>query len=183
MEKCKNPKCTCKPCKCHVEHGACTCGLDDYEKTMIENLVLELTAAKKQAEENLNLAKYQKAEFENYKKRERAGSESAFNEGRGFAIMSFLPVFDALTEAMKLVKGEGREGIEMLGRKFEGILVGFGVTEISANVGDKFDPYMHNSVAVGKCTKQPSGTILEVWQKGYKLDGRVLRPTSVRVNE
>lgn len=183
MEKCENPNCNCKPCNCKNEGGVCVCGLQEYEKTTIENLVLDLTAAKKQAEENLNIAKYQKAEFENYKKRERAGTESAFNEGRIFAIMNFLPVFDALHEATKLVKGEDREGIIILERKFESILTNFGVTEISVNPGDKFDPYVHNSVAVGKSTKQPSGTVLEVWQKGYKLDGKVLRASSVRVNE
>jgi len=163
MEKCK---CECEVCKSNIE-----------------NLTLELTSAKKQAEENLNLAKYQKAEFENYKKRERAGAESAFSEGRALTVMSFLPVFDALSEAVKLVKDENREGLEMLQRKFESILANFGVTEISAAIGDKFDPYIHNSVAVGKTERHPSGTILEVWQKGYRLDGKVVRATSVKVNE
>ena len=183
MEKCKNPKCTCKSCTCVRGGGVCCCGLDEYEKTTIENLLLDLQAAKKLAEENLNLAKYQKAEFENYKKRERGNFQSSFNEGRAFAIMNTLPIFDALSEAMKLVKNENREGLEILQRKFEGILASFGVTEIAANAGDKFDPYVHNSVAVGKSEKQPSGTILEVWQKGYKMEGKVLRATSVKVNE
>jgi len=181
MEKCKykNPKCTCKPCNCEPP---CTCGLDEYEKTTIENMMLDLQAARKQAEENLNLAKYQKAEFENYKKRERGSFETAFNEGRAFAIMNVLPILDALTEAMKMTKNENREGLEILQRKFEGILTSFGVTEITAKTGDKFDPYIHNSVATGKSEKQPPSTILEIWQKGYKLDGRVLRATSVKVN-
>ena len=163
MEKCK--------CKCE------TC------KTALEDLAIELASAKKQAEENLNLAKYQKAEFENYKKRERGSFEASFNEGRAFALMNVLPILDALTEAMKMSKGENKEGLEMLQRKFEGVLSSFGVTEIEAKVGAKFDPYVHNSVAVGKSEKQASGTILAVWQKGYKLDGKVLRPTSVKVNE
>lgn len=183
MDKCKNPKCNSKPCNCNTETGICTCGLDEYEKTTIENLVLDLTAAKKLAEDNLNIAKYQKAEFENYKKRERQSTESAFNDGRAFAIMNFLPVFDALNDALKLVKDENRAGLEMLERKFANILSSFGVTEISAKVGDNFDPHIHNSVAVGKSDKQHSGTILEIWQKGYKLDGRILRAVSVKVNE
>jgi len=183
MEKCKNPKCTCKPCNCNKNGEVCTCGLDSYEKTIIENLVLDLAAAKKLAEDNLNLAKYQKAEFENFKKRERAGSEAAFNEGRAFCITSFLPVFDALTEAMKVVQGENRKGLEILERKFDDILKSFGVTEIEAAAGDKFNPYVHNSVAAAKEEGKTSGTILEVWQKGYRLNGRVIRPTSVKVNE
>ena len=180
MEKCKNPKCTCKPCKCPPP---CTCNLDEYEKTTIENLALELQAAKKLAEDNLNIAKYQKAEFENYKKRERAGTEAAFNEGRAFCIVNFLPVFDAISEAMKVVQGENRKGLEILERKFDDILKSFGVTEVEAAAGDKFNPYVHNSVAVGKDEGKPSGTILEVWQKGYKLDSRVIRAASVKVNE
>ena len=152
----------------------CECECESYK--------IELASAKKQAEENLNLAKYQKAEFENYKKRERGGFEAALNEGRAVTIMNFLPVFDALVEAMKQVTGENRAGLEMLQRKFQGILEGLGVADIPAEPGDKFDPYIHNSVAVGESESQPSGTILEVWQKGYKLDGRVLRATSVKVN-
>ena len=183
MEKCKNPKCTCKPCNCHKDGGVCTCGLDEYEKTAIENLALDLQAARKLAEDNLNLAKYQKAEFENFKKRERTASDAAFNEGRTFAVVNFLPVFDAITEAMKVVKEENREGIEILQRKFESILTGFGVTEIETAVGAKFDPYMQTAVAAAKEDGKPSGTILEVWQKGYKLDGKVLRPASVKVTE
>lgn len=183
MEKCNNPKCDCNPCNCNHDGGVCVCGLDEYEKTTIENLTLDLAAAKRQAEENLNLAKYQKAEFENYKKRERGNHESSFNDGKAFAIMNMLPVFDALSEAAKLVKDENREGIEMLQRKFEGILASFGVTEIDAKAGDKFDPHVHNSVAVGKSEKHPSGIILSVWQKGYKINGKVLRATSVKVNE
>ena len=184
MEKCKNPKCTCKPCACGKDGGVCTCGIDEYEKTTIENLVLDLTAARKLAEDNLNLAKYQKAEFENYKKRERAGLDSAFSEGRAYVIVNMLPVFDALTEAMKVVHGsEDRAGLEMLERKFTGILTNFGVTEIEVAAGDKFDPHIHHSIAAEKVESQTSGTVLEVWQKGYKLDGRVIRPTSVKVSE
>ena len=181
MEKCKNPKCTCAPCECTPP---CTCGLDDYEKTVIENLSLDVQAARKLAEDNLNIAKYQKAEFENYKKRERAGAESAFSEGRAFAVVSFLPVFDALAEAMKVIQSDDdRKGLEMLQRKFDDILKMFGVTEVDAKPGDKFDPYIHNSVAAAAQEGQPSGTVLEVWQKGYKLDGKIIRAASVKVAE
>ena len=184
MEKCKNPKCTCKPCNCNKDGSVCTCGLDEYEKTTIENLALDLQAARKLAEDNLNIAKYQKAEFENYKKRERGNFETSFNEGRVFAVMAFLPVFDAVSEALKVIQGdENRKGIEILMRKFDDIMKSFGVAEIAASPGDKFDPYVHNSIAVEKAPGKPSGTILEVWQKGYKLDNRVIRAATVKVSE
>ena len=184
MEKCKNPKCTCKPCNCSKDGGVCTCGLDEYEKNTIDSLVIELDLAKKQAEENLNRAKYEKAEFENYKKRERSSMESAFNEGKTFVIIHVLPVVDSLTEAIKVMKNdENREGIEILLRKFEGILTSIGLEEINAKPGVKFDPHVHNSVVAESVKDKPSGIILEEWQKGYKLAGRVIRPSSVKVTE
>ena len=136
------------------------------------------------AAENLNRAKYEKAEFENYKKRERSTLDNAFNEGKTFVIINTLPVLDSLTEALKIIKGdENRQGIEILKRKFESILKGIGLEEIDAKAGVKFDPHIHNSVAVEKVKDKPPGTVLEEWQKGYKLGGKVIRPATVKVSE
>jgi len=181
---CKNPKCTCSPCNCESDGKICTCGLDEYEKRVIDGLIIERDSAKKQAEDNLNRAKYEKAEFENYKKRERMTVENSFNEGRIFVLINVLPVLDSLTEALKVIKAkEDREGIEILHRKLESILLSIGLEEIDAKPGVKFDPHIHNSVAVGKADGTASGVILEEWQKGYKLEGRVIRPSTVKVSE
>ena len=151
-------------------------------QSRVDALALELETANRQAEENLNRAKYERAEFENYKKRERANSESIFNDGRAFVIINILPILDSLTEAIKIIKGdENREGIEILRRKFESILLSLGLEEIDAKPNTKFNPHIHNSVAVGK--GKESGLVLEEWQKGYKLAGRLIRPASVKVSE
>ena len=71
--------------------------------------------------------------------------------------MNILPVLDSLTEALKVITGdENREGIEILRRKFESILVSIGLEEIDAKCGTKFDPHVHNSVSVGKAAGKPS---------------------------
>ena len=90
---------------------------------------------------------------------------------------------DALTQALKVVTGdENRSGLQMLRRKFEGILTTIGLEEIDGSPGVKFDPHIHNSVAVETVQGKESGIVLEQWQKGYRLNGRVVRPSSVKVS-
>lgn len=177
----KNPKCTCEPCTCEP---VCTCGLDEYEKATIEELSLELQSARAAADENLNLAKYQKAEFENYKKRNAQLVENAFTDGKTLAVVTILPVLDSYGEALKLVTNlADKQGFDMLRRKFEAALASLGVEEIPTAIGNKFSYDNHNVVAVEKAEGKESGTILEVWQKGYKMNGRVIKPASVKVAE
>lgn len=179
--KMKNPKCTCKPCTCEP---VCTCGLDEYEKTTIEDLALELESARAAATENLNLAKYQKAEFENYKKRNAQLVENSFSDGKVFAVMSILPVLDSYGEALRLVTNlADKQGFDMLRRKFEAQLATLGVEEITTTVGEKFSYDFHNAIAAEKVEGKESGTIAQVWQKGYKMNGKVIRPASVTVVE
>ena len=149
----------------------------------VGDLELELASAIKTAEENLTLAKYQKAELENYKKRHAGAVENAFTDGKAFVIISILPIIDSLTEALKIITTpKEREGIEMLGRKFTGILTDIGVEEIKTEIGAKFDPYVHYAAATEPADGKESGIIVQVWQKGYKLSGKVLRPATVKVS-
>ena len=163
--------------------GRCKERCEKCQQT-IEELKKHLQDSIAQAQENLNRAKYEKAEFENYKKRERAAVDSAFSDGKAYVAMNVLPVLDNLTEARKLIKGdENIAGLDMLKRKFESVLVGVGLEQIDAKPGVAFNPHVHNSVAVEKVQGKPSGIVLEEWQKGYKLDGKVIRPSTVKVSE
>ena len=147
------------------------------------SMELELESAKKQAEDNLNLAKYQKAEFENYKKRHAENTASAFVDGKMYAIINVLPLLDNLAEALKSIQNPAdREGMEILYRKFESILSGMGLEEIKA-VGEVFSPHLHNCISRDAETGKPSNTVTQEWQKGYKFAGKVIRPTTVSVAE
>jgi molecular chaperone GrpE len=150
--------------------------LKDEERLSELEVVLESVRA--QAEENLNLAKFHKAEFENFKKRQADATNNAFNDGRAFVLMNVLPMVDALVDA---VKSTAEQGLEVLLRKFEGILIAMGVEEVK-NDG-AFDPYIHNAVQVKEDAGKPAKAILEVWQRGYKMAGRVIRPSMVVINK
>ena len=133
----------------------------------------------KKCEEMLNLAKYKAAELENYVKRNKDAVSNSFNDGRIQVVTSFLPIYDSLVEALKTMKDPtAHEGIHILQRKFEGILKSIGVEEIPAAKGDPFDPYVHQCVMASENTENK---ITEVWQKGYKFAGRVIRPVTVKI--
>ena len=141
----------------------------------------DLEQAKLKAEENLNLAKYYKAELENFKKRNAERASQMYAEGKSDAILAIVPLVDALYEAVRSSESKTHaEGIEILIRKFLTTLGELGATEIETNLGDKFDPHLHNAVAVGE--GEVSNTILEVWQRGFRLGGKVIRPATVKVS-
>jgi len=146
-----------------------------------ESLMIELEVAKKQAADNLNLAKYHAAELENFRKRNMESAHKAFNDGRERVLLQILPIMDALYEAMKTVETEhDRAGIEILIRKFTQTLTTNGVEEIG-KVGEEFNPHMHEAVAVAAAEK--CGIVLEVWQSGYIMNGKVIRPATVKVSQ
>jgi len=149
----------------------------------INQLRLELDQVRKQSEDNLNLAKYHKAEFENFKKRNQEATQNSYRDGKEVAIIQFLPMIDTLQEALKSVETENdRQGIEILIRKFGQTLTSLGVETIES-LGQPFDPNLHNAVAVEEVEGKPSDIVIEEWQKGYKLNGRIVRPSTVKVSK
>ena len=176
---CTNPNCTCDPCTCEPP---CTCGMTE-EQARITKLEAELAETKKLADEHLNLAKYARAEFENFRKRERANYDGAINEGKIFIIMHVLGIIDNLAEAIKIMQNEtDRDGVKMIHRKLLGTLESLGLEEIRA-LGEKFDPNMHNCIARGKFANRAPDEVAKVWQTGYKFAGKVIRPTTVTIAE
>ncbi|MDR0462076.1 MAG: nucleotide exchange factor GrpE [Christensenellaceae bacterium] len=126
-----------------------------------------------------SIAKYKAAELENYIKRTKDATQNAFNDGRAHAAMTILPLGDSLAEALKTVQNpDDKKGIEILARKFDDILRGIGVEEIPVNVGDKFDPYIHQTVTEATDGKNK---ITAVFAKGYRFAGRTIRPAMVQI--
>ena len=141
---------------------------------------LEIEALKKLADDNLNLAKYQKAEFENYKKRNNESIANAFDDGKIHAIRVVLPLLDALLEARNIMKDPADiQGLDMLIRKFETGITALGLTEIPTD--GKFDPHMHNAIATEPVEGTQSDTIIATWQKGYMMGKKIIRPATVKV--
>jgi molecular chaperone GrpE len=147
----------------------------------------EALAAKTQEAERLQdrLLRLQ-AEFENYKKRmarEKVEFQKFAHEG---LILEFLPVLDNLERALGAARAEAGstpllEGIEMIVRLFQSVLEKAGVRPMET-VGQPFDPAYHQAVAQVETSHGDANLVVEEIQRGYLIEGRVLRPAMVKVS-
>jgi molecular chaperone GrpE len=118
-----------------------------------------------------------KADLINYKKEQEEKNSQLFKFANEAAISEILPVLDSFEQAMKHDKNEG---IKQLYNQLKNILKNQGLEEIKA-VGEKFNPELHESVEEIKGKKQ--GVVIEEIQKGYKLNGKVIRPSRVKISK
>jgi molecular chaperone GrpE len=155
----------------------------------------ELTAKAAKADEYLELAKRTKADFENYRK--RAAREIAAAQERGIAKLAkeLLPGVDDLDRALEAAEqaaaaqagnGAGElesqlvSGIKLVHADVIAGLARAGIERFSPH-GERFDPQHHEAVAQQPVEGAESGTIVEVYQRGYRLGETVLRPARVVV--
>lgn len=126
------------------------------------------------------------ADFENFKR--RTNKEKA--EGRKFRAQSLvadlLDVLDNFKRALSVETPSGdagafQQGMEMVLHKLEEALKKEGVEEIAA-LGQPFDPNLHQAVVQEKSEEYDEGFVIEVFQAGYTLNGRVIRPAMVKVS-
>lgn len=125
------------------------------------------------------------AEFENYKKRmtkERAELVKYANEG---LLTEIIPVIDSLDRAIESARQNARmedllNGLELIRRLFSVFMERAGIKEIRA-YGQGFDPQLHEAISVIESVAHPENTVVEEVQRGYILNGRVLRPAMVKV--
>lgn len=123
------------------------------------------------------------AEFENYKKRNADIRRTSFNDGMKEVILKVLPVGDTLDRALAMPMDEKtKEGVAMVARRFDETLSGMGLETVAPASGDAFDPTLHDAIMqVEPEEGDKSGSVKDVFVKGYKLDGRVVRYAQVRV--
>ncbi len=127
------------------------------------------------------------AEFENYKKR-MARERSEFMKFANEAlILEFLPVLDNLERAIAIAKSGTdahgvAEGLDIILRLFQTTLEKAGVKPIEA-VGNEFDPNLHQAVAQVESADGRDNVVVEEVQRGYLLEGRLLRPSMVKVSK
>ena len=132
--------------------------------------------------ENLNLAKYQKAEFENYKRRNQDAVSRAFQDGQAHVVNLLLPIYDGVVEAgKKIADPKDLAGFEIIRKKVDDLFAQIGIEAIETK-DQPFDPKFHNAAAVEKMEGKAANVILEEWQKGFTFHGHVLRPAMVKVS-
>lgn len=127
------------------------------------------------------------AEFENYKKRMARERNEFVKFANESLIREFLPVLDNLERAVATAKlgvdAQGvAEGLEIILRLFQTTLEKAGVKVIEA-LEHEFDPNLHQAVAQVESTDGRENVVVEVVRKGYLLEGRVVRPSMVKVSK
>lgn len=155
---------------------------ENVETLKIEKNNQELDLAKKQAQDYLEMAQRITAEFENYRKRNALLEKTSEENGMIKVVEKLLPCIDAFDNAFKMIKDESvLEGVKLVYETFISALNSIGIEEIKAE-GEEFNPDFHNAV-IATDDEENAGKILEVYQKGFKMNDRVIRYSMVRVGK
>jgi len=154
------------------------------------DLTADLDAAREEASRNLAAAQRWQAEFENYRKRQERDLAEMRSRAGERIVSELLPVLDDLDRAIDHTvasMAEGAElehllkGVEMVRTRILGVFEKEGVTLIDP-FGAQFDPNLHQAVGQREDVEVPDHTVVEVYQKGYVLGGRVVRPAMVLIS-
>ena len=194
---CESDKnCECEEHKCNCKHGE-NCGCEngepcECEECECENCNCEHCEGEKETENEtdepatdqyLALAQRVQADFENYRRRMADQLVLERQEGVISVINVFLPCLDTFKEAKKTITDEKTlQGVEMIENKIMDALDRLKVERIEA-VGQKFDPNLHDVIAVMHNENYDEDVILEEYQAGYKYNGKVIRYSKVIVNK
>lgn len=125
------------------------------------------------------------AEYDNYRKRTSAEKLQIYDDATARAVKELLPLADSLTNALAQFEGkdvpeEFSKGIELIAQQlkqsFEKLKV-----ESFCEVGDTFDPELHNAVSMTEDESLPENSISAVYQKGYKIGDKIIRHAMVVV--
>jgi molecular chaperone GrpE len=164
----------------------------DHER-QLEHDLEELAAKAEKADEYLELARRTRADFENFRK--RATRDAAAAQERGIAKLAkeLLPAVDNLDRALDAAAAASPDGtpqdngtatlvsgIKLVHEDVIAALGRAGIERFSPE-GERFDPQMHEAIAQMPVDGVESGTVVEVYQRGYRLGESVIRPARVVV--
>ena len=144
----------------------------------------KLTLAEKQAHDNWEKSVRALAEVDNMRRRAERDVANAHRFSLEKFSEALLPVVDSLEQALQLAEKAGdasmREGLELTMKQFVSVLGKFDVQQLDP-VGAIFNPHEHEAMAMQESSDVEPNTVLVVFQKGYKLNDRVIRPARVIV--
>jgi molecular chaperone GrpE len=150
----------------------------------VEQDLDELVARAAKADEYLALAQRTQADFENFRKRMARDVAAAQERGVGKLAKELLPAIDNLDRALAAAEGaEGGDlaaGVKLVHDELLAALGRVGIERFSPR-GERFDPTEHEAMAQQPVEGAESGTVVEVYQQGFRLEGTVLRPARVVV--
>ena len=122
------------------------------------------------------------AEFDNFRKRTIKEKEASYGNGKADAVAKMLPIYDNLERALNQPTEDAayKKGVEMTMNELVKIFTGLGV-EVFGNVGEEFDPNIHNAVMHTEDESLGENVISMVFQKGFKIGEKVVRFAMVQV--
>jgi molecular chaperone GrpE len=153
---------------------------------LIEELKQELAEAEQKAQENWDKAIRTQAEMENLRKRTQKDLEDAHKYALNSFAKELLSVLDSLELGLQAATGESeevkkfREGSELTIKQFETVFAKFNVMTLDP-IGQQFNAEQHQAVLMQEIEGATPNTVVNVFQKGYMLNGRLLRPAMVVV--
>jgi len=153
--------------------------------TEIESLQGELEQLRKSADESRDHYLRVLADFDNFRKRQRDEISRRISIEREEFINKLFPVIDNFNRALESAEAQHSyeslvEGVSLTLRQINDILEKEGVQPIES-VGQEFNPELHEAIMRTETDEFPENTIIEEFEKGFTINGRVLRPSRVRV--
>ena len=161
--------------------------LEEKKEENLEELKKQLLECQKQKEEYLAGWQRARADFLNHKKEEMERVSGLLVYAQEELILKLLSVLDNFDVAEKklpedLKKDENVKGLLLIKNQLLDFLKGLGLEEIKS-IGEKFDANLHEAVGETETEEKDSGVIFEEIQKGYTIQGRVLRPARVKISK
>ena len=152
-----------------------------------EQLIGMLNEAKAKADENWNQLLRSRAEMDNLRRRAERDVESAHRYALDKIAAELLPVRDGLELGLNAASTAGAEtpkiieGMDITLKMLRGLMEKFNITEVNPQ-NEKFNPALHQAMAAQDNAEVEPNTVLAVYQKGYLLNDRLLRPAMVVVS-
>jgi molecular chaperone GrpE len=153
-----------------------------------QDLAAQLAAAQAKADENWNELLRAKADMENLRRRQTRDLENAHKHALDKFVAELMPICDSLELGLNASKTDQatldtvREGMEMTLKMLLGNIGKLGLEQISPE-GEAFNPELHQAVSMQPAEGVESNQVINVMQKGYSFNGRVIRPAMVVVSQ
>lgn len=160
-----------------MEQDEMACDISDLEQ--------EIEALRKSVDETQNSYLRVMADFDNFRKRQRDETSRLTGFAREEIISKLLPIIDNFDRTLKAAEAEHSyeslvEGVTLTLKNVRDMLVREGLEPIEA-IGQEFNPEFHEAMMRVETDDYPENTIVDELEKGYTLNGKVLRPSRVRV--
>ncbi len=181
----ENPEIKDETLDAATEQGA-EATVENGEQPSYEELAALLVEMKGQLEEANDKAVRAHAEAENVRRRAQRDVEGAHKFALEKFVNELLPVKDSLELGEAAAKAEGadvdkvREGLELTSKMMTDVMAKFNVIEVNP-VGEKFNPDHHQAMSMQDVPDAAPNTVVNVFQKGYLLNDRLVRPAMVVV--